>query len=104
VGQVQVLNGCGIPGAAETMRNFLAEIGFDIVEFGNAPSWNYKKTIIIARTDSLQVAKDLATILKTENWVQIIDSARMVSATIIVGKDFYQRIYGKSTNKTTTRP
>ena len=91
-GQIQVLNGCGYSGAAELVRNFLAQKGFDIVEFGNAKHWNYKQTIIVARIENTGVARDLGKILKTNNVVQILDSSRMVEATVYVGKDYYRRI------------
>ncbi len=91
-GQIQVLNGCGFPGAAEEVRNFLIDHGFDIVEFGNAPLWNFKETIVVARTSSFAVARDLGVILKTDNVIEMIDSSQMVDATIIVGKDYYKRI------------
>jgi len=91
-GQIQVLNGCGYSGAAEAVRNFLTQQGFDIIEFGNASHWNYKETIVVARTENIIVAYDLGKILNTENVIQILDSTQMVEATVYVGKDYYRRI------------
>ncbi|MBF0429860.1 MAG: LytR C-terminal domain-containing protein [Fibrobacteria bacterium] len=89
-GQIQVLNSCGYSGAAEAMRNFLSEKGFDVVEFGNAEYWNFSETIIVSRTKNTQIAEDLARILHTENMVQIIDSSCYVDASVFVGKDYTQ--------------
>ena len=91
-GQIQILNACGYSGAAEEMRNFLTQKGFDVVEFGNADSWNYKKTIVVARTQNVQIAHDLGIILSTDKVIQLIDSSQMVDATIFVGKDYYERL------------
>jgi len=91
-GQIQILNACGFPGAAEAMRDYLTDRGFDIVEFGNAPYWNLSQTIVVARTNNTLVARDLAKILSTENVVQLTDSSCMVDATVYVGKDYYKRI------------
>ena len=100
-GQIQILNGSGIPGVAEKMRNYLSDFGFDVVEFGNAQSWNYPETIVISRTKKNQIAMDLARILDTDNWFQLIDEAPMVSVTVIVGKDYYRRIYDKKRTEET---
>jgi len=91
-GQIQILNACGYSGAAEDVRNFLTKKGFDIVEFGNASYWNFSETMVIARTTNMLVAKDIAKILLTDNILQIIDSSKMVDATVFVGKDYYKRI------------
>jgi len=91
-GQIQVLNGCGYSGAAEAVRNFLTQKGFDIIEFGNAQHWNFHETIVVSRTKNFVVAKDLGKILNTNNVIQILDSSRMVEATVYVGKDYYRRI------------
>jgi len=91
-GQIQVLNACGVSGAAEIMRNFLTEKGFDVVEFGNADYWNFKKTIVVSRIENMAIARDLAKIISTDNLIQLVDSTKMVAATVYVGKDYYKRV------------
>lgn len=88
-GQIQILNGSGVSGVAEDMRNFLTEKGFDVVEFGNADSWNYPQTLIIARTKNTAVARDIAKLLDTPNWFPLLDSSYLVEATVIVGQDYF---------------
>jgi hypothetical protein len=87
-GQIQVLNGCGKPGAAELFRNFLTDQGFDIIEFGNASGWNYPHTLVVARTGNEPVARDLARVLGTDNLIHLHDPLAMVDATVFVGKDY----------------
>ena len=87
-GQIQILNGCGKPGAAEQFRNYLTERGFDIIEFGNAGSWNYAHTLVVARTANEPVARDLAKVLDTDNLIHLSDPLALVDATVIIGKDY----------------
>ncbi len=91
-GQIQVLNGCGKGGAAEQFRNFLTDQGFDIIEFGNAPSWNYSRTIVVARTANEPVARDLAKVLQTDNLIHLFDPLAMVDATVFIGRDYDELI------------
>jgi hypothetical protein len=91
-GQIQILNGCGKPGAAEQFRNYLTDQGFDIIEFGNAGTWNYAHTIVVARTANEPVARDLAKVLKTDNLIHLFDPMAMVDATVFIGKDYEELI------------
>lgn len=87
-GQIQVLNGSGRPGQADVFRNYLTSRGFDVIEFGNARSWNYEHTMVIARTESDIIARDLAKVLGTDRVVHLLHPASLVEATVIVGKDY----------------
>ena len=91
-GQIQILNGCGKPGAAEQFRNYLTDQGFDIIEFGNAGSWNYAHTLVVARTANEPVARDLAKVLNTDNLVHLFDPLALVDATVFIGKDYEELI------------
>ena len=62
--------------------------GFDIIEFGNAGSWNYAHTLVIARTTNEPVARDLAKVLETDNLIHLSDPLALVDATVIIGKDY----------------
>jgi hypothetical protein len=91
-GQIQVLNGCGKGGAAEQFRDYLTDEGFDIIEFGNAPDWNYAHTIVVARTANEPVARDLAKVLHTDNLIHLFDPMAMVDATVFIGRDYEELI------------
>ena len=91
-GQIQILNGSGKSGAAEAFRGYLIEQGFDVIEFGNAGSWNYAHTIVVSRTGNEPVARDLAKVLQTDNLIHLLDPAAMVEATVFVGKDYEELI------------
>jgi hypothetical protein len=87
-GQIQVLNGSGRPGQADVFRTHLIERGFDVIEFGNARSWNYDHTLVLARTLSDTIARDLARVLGTRRVVHLQHPASLVEATVIIGKDY----------------
>ncbi len=86
-GQIQVLNGSGAAGMAENFRNQLIDHGFDVIEFGNARSWNYEHTLVIARTPSDRIARDVARVLGVDRVLHLEHPASLVEATVIIGKD-----------------
>jgi hypothetical protein len=87
-GQIQVLNGSGRAGQAEVFRAYLTERGFDVIEAGNARSWNYDHTLVLARTASDTIARHLAGALGTDRVVHLQHPASLVEATVIIGKDY----------------
>lgn len=95
-GEIQVLNACGIPRAAEKMREFLVSRGFDVVEVGNAPDWNFRETIISLRNRYWQAAPRLAKELTTTNLILLENPIKMVDATVYVGRDFEEKIANES--------
>jgi uncharacterized protein YfaP (DUF2135 family) len=53
---VEVLNGCGIEGAATKMRERLEANGYKVVSVGNAATFDYKETVIEAAEDKRDAA------------------------------------------------
>ncbi len=95
-GEIQVLNACGMAGAADKMRAFLMNNGYDVIETGNAPYWNYKKTIIAIRNKYWVGKEAIGVVLGTDNVIQMENSAKLVDATVFVGKDFEDLIRQES--------
>jgi hypothetical protein len=89
-GDVEVLNSCGIPGAASKMTAFLRQNGFDVIISRNDRLQNYDETVVVLR-DSIpwEGAEALAKALRTENVMTIKDDRRnFLVASIYIGKDF----------------
>ena len=89
--RVEILNGTDIEDLAYTLTKILRMDGFDVAEFGNAPSMKYLKTIIIDRTG---LNPDKIAILKAyfdvEETVILYDDRRemeKIDATVILGRD-----------------
>ncbi len=89
-GQIQVLNGCGIAGAAESMRDFLSDQGFDVIEYGNAATWAYPRTLVIHRSGPARMAEDLAKVLGGAPLLHLEAAPVLAAATVIIGKDFQE--------------
>lgn len=60
--KVSVLNGSGIIGAATEVKNILEKGGFKVANTGNADNFNYKETVIAAKSS---VTKDVITTLES---------------------------------------
>ena len=69
------------------MRNLLMKNGFDVVEVGNSPSWNYDETVIALRNPHWPGKGPLAATLQTDNVIPLENPLKMVDATIYIGKD-----------------
>ena len=87
-GDVEVLNSCGMQGAASKMKTYLRENGFDIVSSRNDRLQNYDETVLVLRNPEWEGAKALAKVLKTENVLVIHSSRAVVDAAVYIGKDF----------------
>lgn len=92
IGSVQVLNGCGIEGAAKRVTDFLRSKDFDVKETKSAPSFNYETTMVISRTTDMGLAKGIGKLLKTDKVMLMRVDNSMYDVTVIVGPDFEERI------------
>ncbi len=90
--QVQVLNGCGIPGAASNLTDHLRKSGFDVVESGNFETFDIQDTFVIDRSGNLENARRVARALGIPESKIIREVARgyYIDATIVIGADFNQ--------------
>jgi len=92
--RVEVRNGSGEPKAAESMTSFLRDHGFDVVEYGNAETFDHERTEILVHGADPAVAREVAAVL---SGVPIRD-AQVVSpyldVTVIIGADM-RRVVGR---------
>ncbi|MBI2428785.1 MAG: LytR C-terminal domain-containing protein [Ignavibacteriales bacterium] len=88
--QINVLNGCGTSGVGTTMTKFCRQAGYDVVEMGNYKSFDVEESMVIDRSGKLNDAKYLASTLgiKPKNVIQQFSNDHMVSASVVIGKDF----------------
>lgn len=86
--RVQVLNGCGVRGAGREMADELRLKGYDVIDVGNATTFDYRETIVIERQSANGRAREVARVLGVDNVViQRVDGSPY-DATVIIGKDF----------------
>ncbi|MDG5813590.1 LytR C-terminal domain-containing protein [Chitinispirillales bacterium ANBcel5] len=93
IGSIEVLNGCGIEGAANRMAEYLRSKQFDVKNIDNAKTWNYPFTMVISRTLDMKVANEVASALGTENVVLLRDNNdNSYDVTVVLGPDYKERI------------
>lgn len=91
--RVRVLNGSGAPGAARSAKNFLTQQGFDVVEIGNANSFNYQQTEIIMHIPSDVAVSRIRQILRVYGTVtQDFRADESVDVTVILGRDYHGNV------------
>lgn len=88
--QINVLNGCGVNGVGSTMTAFCRQAGYDVVEMGNYKTFDVAHSIVIDRNGKTQDAVRLAAALgiSKSNVVQQFSNDQMVSASVVIGKDY----------------
>lgn len=89
--RVEVLNGAGEPGAARRAADILREAGFDVVYFGNAPSFGVARTRVIDRVGSGPRADSVAGWLGVAGTESDPDLKAHLDATVILGADWRER-------------
>ena len=83
---IEVLNGCGTPGAGERVAMLLRGAGYRVDSIGNADHFHYREDIVVARTVSLKKAEPLGRILGTTRVVEQRRAGHPYDVTIVVGK------------------
>lgn len=88
--QVEVLNGCGVDGAAAKYTNYLRQKNFDVVQVGNFRSDTIEETIVIDRSGNTANAEKLALVLGIEkkNIIQQLNKEYLLDATLVIGRDY----------------
>ncbi|MBO8126168.1 MAG: LCP family protein [Firmicutes bacterium] len=87
--KVRVLNGNGTQGLARKAANILNQQGFETVEVGNAPSFDYAETQIILHTSAKRAASQVRSALKVYGQVKEEPAEESgVDVTVILGEDY----------------
>ena len=88
--QVEVRNGCGVAGVAETVMHYLRRKGFDVVMVGNHTSFDQAQTRVVDRVGNPEAAQKVAAALglpadRVEEEVQL---DYYLDASVIIGQDY----------------
>lgn len=88
--QVEVLNGCGEPGVAGEVTQFLRDHDFDVVSSGNYVDFDQAQSLVIDRVGNREVALRVAAILGIdEAYVrEDIGDGYYVDASVVIGRDY----------------
>ncbi|MGQ9630603.1 MAG: LCP family protein [bacterium] len=89
--RVEVLNGCGVNGAAAALaRRLSAFKNLDVVRVGNADRFDYSETIVQDKVGRVQIADEVARTLGIgeDNVFSDVDVNYLVDVVVIVGGDY----------------
>jgi len=90
--QLEVLNGCGVSGVAESFTSFLRRKNFDVVHIANYISFDVDNSLVIDRTGNKANAIKLAETLgiKKQYVIQQINNDYFLDVSLVIGRDFNQ--------------
>jgi hypothetical protein len=89
--RVEVLNAAGVAGVARDVTDLLREDGFDVVQYGNASSFDRDTTVVIDRVGRLELAEGVANALGIPNVLVEPDPDLFVDVTVMLGRDWAAR-------------
>ncbi|MBM4185047.1 MAG: LytR family transcriptional regulator [Gemmatimonadetes bacterium] len=92
--RVEVLNAGGVAGLAREVTNQLRDDGFDVVQFGNAGSFDRDSTVVIDRVGRESLAEGVANALGIRNVLSQPDPNLFVDVTVLLGRDWAERTGG----------
>lgn len=95
--RVEVLNGMGEKGAASRAAERLRDMGFDVVYFGNASSFDHEATRVVLRSDRRHEVRRLADSLGVDSLVDRPDPDLYLDGTVILGKDWERLMAARDT-------
>jgi hypothetical protein len=88
--QIEVLNGCGLPGIASRFTNNLRRSGFDVVDSGNFESFDIDYSFVIDRSGNFENARRVARALGIPETriIREVSPHFFLDASVIIGADF----------------
>lgn len=86
--RVEILNAGGVRGAAAQARDHLRDFGFDVVYFGNAPTFGESSSRVLLRAGPLSEAEAVAQALGIESVEARLDPSLLVDVTVLVGSEW----------------
>lgn len=89
--QVSVLNGCGEKGIADLYTNFLRNMGYDVIDYGNAKHFEYEKTKLLVHTENHKdFIYEIVELLEINpKYLEYnYDSNMFYDITLIIGSDY----------------
>jgi LytR cell envelope-related transcriptional attenuator len=91
--RVELLNGTGVAGIAESARGALVKLGIDVVAVGNAERFDYSESILVARERGTDV-RLLGEVIGCRHVVDQLDKSAAADASLILGADYRRLALG----------
>ena len=90
--RVEVLNAGGVAGMARAATEILRDSGFDVVDVGNASSFDQDTSVVLARLGRVDMAAWVADALAISNYENELDSTIFVDITVRLGRNWHPSI------------
>lgn len=84
--RVEVLNAAGLPKLARTATDAIRDVGFDVVYFGNAGSFDRESSVVLDRVGDVAAARAVADALGIRSVRSEPDSNLFVDVSVLLGK------------------
>lgn len=90
---IELLNGSGEKGLANTAATLFESYGYQVVSVGNAPSFDYAKTLMYDNEGDKTALQQVANVINCKNFgdAPALPGLRKANITVILGKDFNGR-------------
>jgi len=85
---LEVLNGCGMEGAAKELTSILRKKGYRVADFRNADNFDYEHTTIKVRTAGPEEGEAVAVLLGCDRIVYEPSKNAMADISIVIGPDW----------------
>jgi len=85
---LEVLNGCGMEGAAKELTSILRKKGYRVSDFRNADNFDYEHTTIKVRTASREEGDAVAALLGCDHIVYEPSKKAVADISIVIGPDW----------------
>lgn len=83
---VEVVNGCGVSGAADRVASILRRAGYRVERVGNADHFHYREDLVVARRVERSRVRKLGLVLGDVEVVEQFDPDAEVDVTVIVAR------------------
>jgi hypothetical protein len=85
---LEILNGCGVGGAAKELTSILRQRGFVVTDFRNADSFDHDTTIVTVRNVAREEGQAFAAYLGCSNVIEEEIDREKADIGILVGEDW----------------
>lgn len=86
--KVEVLNAGGVSGQARAATVRLRDLGFDVVNYGNAGNFNRDSSAVVDRVGRTELARAVADVLGIQKVITDPDPNLFVDVTVFLGRDW----------------
>jgi|GEM_PF-765844 len=85
---LEVLNGCGMEGAAKELTSILRKKGYKVADFRNAEHFSYEHTTIKVRNAALEDGELVSSILGCDRVVYEPSEDALADISVVIGPDW----------------